>query len=130
MIKYKMKKSVTTETGSEIVFNETIKQSELDFHLKDGWVIIKKITPIITPISDWWNKFSIGNKIAILAIFFPILFSGIYLCFEKYFDNKYSSLNLNYEKLKSERNDLKKQNLILFDSVNKLNKTIDTISRK
>ena len=130
MIKYKIKKTQTSKSGNIFTFNETIKKSELDYHLKNGFVIVKKIIPVITPVSDWWNKFSTGNKIAILAIVVPIIFGGIYFGLEKYSDNKYNSLNQNYDKLKSEQNDLNEQKLTLSDSLNKLNKIIDTISRK
>jgi hypothetical protein len=122
MIKYKIRKTVTTKTGSPNIFNKTIKKSELDLHLKDNWFIVEKIIPLITPVSKWWNKFSIGNKIAILAIFIPILFGGIYFCL----DNKYENLKQNYTNLKIENNSLNKRNLILFDSINKLNEIIES----
>jgi hypothetical protein len=130
MIKYEIKKKIKDVVGSPIIFNETIKKSELDSYLKKGWYISRKVIPVITPITEWWNKFSIGNKIGILAFVFPIIFGGIYFGLEKYLDNKYNSLNQKHENLKHEHNDLKKKHLILSDSVNKLNKIIDTILRE
>ena len=129
MIKYKIERYESSPTGARITFKDTIKKSELKWHLENGWEIVEKITPVLTPISKWWNNFSITNKIAILAIFIPVLFGGVYFLVEQYQNNKYESLNKDYFLLKrkfensqSDNFELKKLNKSLIDSLSKLNR--------
>ncbi|MCI2230368.1 hypothetical protein MC378_14405 [Polaribacter sp. MSW13] len=125
MIKYKVEKYANTKSGDFVTFRETIPSKKLEEYKKNEWNVVEKIVPFIT----WWNKFSTTNKIAILAIFTPILFGGIYFLVEQYQNNKYESLNKDYYLLKnkfensqSENSELKKLNKYLIDSLSKLNK--------
>jgi hypothetical protein len=126
MIKYKIEKYSNIPGGHLVTFRKIVSKKELNSYLKNEWFVVEKIVPFKT----WWSKFSIGNKIAIIAFVVPVIFGGIYFGLEKYLDNKYNSLNHNYNKLKSEQDVLNEQKLISSDSLNKLNKIIDTISIK
>tara|TARA_R110002096_G_C14434178_1_gene710169 strand:+ start:70 stop:486 length:417 start_codon:yes stop_codon:yes gene_type:complete len=132
MIKYEINRFIQIESGPhrEVKF---ISKSELKKFEDEDWFFVRKKYFIITNFLDWWNSFTTVNKIGITAIFIPILFGGIYFCLDKYSENKYEdlyksheNLKLNYKNLKVENNSLKKRNLILYDSINKLNERTES----
>ena len=129
MIKYKMVKYSNSKSGDFITFRETIPKRKLESYKANEWFVEEKIVPFIT----WWNKISFSNKIGILAIFIPVSFGGIYFLVEQYQNNKFESLNKDYSLLKkkfensqSENSELKKLNESLIDSLNKLNKKVES----
>lgn len=132
MIKYEIHKFESAEYGVNKL-TKFVSKSKLEEYKKQDWIFIRKKYFIITIFLDWWNSFTTVNKIGICAIFIPILFSGIYFCLTKYYDNKYEdlkknheNLKLNYTNLESENNSLKKLNLILNDSINRLNEITES----
>lgn len=132
MIKYEIHKYESAEYGVNKL-TKFVSKSKLEEYKKQDWLFIRKKYFIITNFLDWWNSFTTVNKIGISAIFIPILFSGIYFCLDKYYDNKYEdlkknheNLKLNYTNLESENNSLKKLNLILHDSINRLNEITES----
>lgn len=126
----KIVKYERTSIGERITFKETVKKRELKLYLERGWIIKKKIIPIITPISKWWNKYSVENKINIISFLIPALIAIFFGYLNYQSNNEIRDLkNLNNE-LNLNNNLLNTENSYLIDSVNKLNKIIDTISLK
>ena len=83
MIKYELQRPMQQNVpGFVMIGNDfkTVKSSELQKHLDDGWFIVRKRYFLITPFLDWWKKLKNGEKISffgvllipfIIPMFFP-----------------------------------------------------------
>jgi hypothetical protein len=104
MIKYVIIKYTPDGYGGNLSELKTIKKYELDEYLNNGWHILEKIIPIITPLKKWWNEFSTSHKIAIITFIIPSFFGGLGWILDKVFDNKYYELKNHYEELNEKYN--------------------------
>lgn len=129
MIKYKIKRYESTSTGARITFNETIKKSELNWYLENGWTISEKIIPAVTPTLKWWNKFSTDQKLNILNFLIPSLIALFFGVLAYYSNKENDTLKQDSKILNENYYLLENKNIYLIDSISKLNKTIDSISQ-
>ena len=118
MIKYIIVKYTSDGFGGNLAETRTIKKSELNKYIANGWEIVEKINPIITPTTQWWNKFTIDNKLVILSFVVPS-FIAIFLGVLAHQTNKENDTLRNENKTLNHNNNQLKQILILTsDSLN------------
>jgi len=119
MTKYKVCKDKPDGYGGNIPDVKIIKRAELKTYKKNNWYVVDKYTPIITPLSKWWNKFTINQKIGVIGIILPLFFGGVKWTLENYLNHEYHSLKNDYKSLNAEYNLL---NIEWIDSIRELNK--------
>ncbi|QXP70705.1 hypothetical protein H0I29_00985 [Polaribacter sp. R2A056_3_33] len=70
MIKYELKREKKSDGWMVMIGYDfiTVKPSELQKHLDDGWTIIRKKYFIITSFLDWWATLKNGEKIAFFGV--------------------------------------------------------------
>lgn len=82
MSKYTLHKDKSDGYGGNIPDIKVVsKKVELKECLKKEWYVVKKYTPIISPIKNWWYNFTTDQKIAIyfgiimcvITVFFGVL---------------------------------------------------------
>ncbi|WP_417887948.1 hypothetical protein [Zunongwangia sp.] len=131
MIKYEIKRSKQS-VGNFIPVGydfKTIKKSELDSHLNNGWSFIRKKYFIITSILDWWKTLKNGEKIAFFAIIVSAFVYSFFWLVDNHLDNKYQNLNDKYNSLNADYNRLQQTLILTSDSLNKEREKIETISK-
>ncbi|WP_053978534.1 hypothetical protein [Mangrovimonas xylaniphaga] len=107
MTKYLIKKYTQNDSGGfNNIETKKVQKKHLKEHVENNWVLIEKQIPIVTPFLKWWNKFTTNQKIAIIAIIVPC-FAVLGWILDKYFDNKYQTLNDKYISLNADYNSLK-----------------------
>lgn len=70
MIRYELQRPLKQNIPGFVMIGsdfKTVKPSELQKHLDDGWFVIRKRYFFITSFLDRWKKLSDGNKIAVIA---------------------------------------------------------------
>ena len=127
MIKYIVVKYNSDGFGGVTSETKTVSKSVLQKYLNNEWVILEEIIPIITPLSKWWNKFTTNQKISIIAIILPLFFGGLKWTFDTYLNHKYPVLKKDYNSLNDKYHLLKES---CNDSINELNKKIESISQE
>ena len=117
MIKYIIIKYTTDEFGGKTSEVKTTIKSKLKEHLSNGWVLHKKIIPIITPFLDWWKTLTNGNKIAFLGVIVSAFLIVLFWILDRVFDDKYNDLNQKYEKLDQNYTELNQFYILTIDSL-------------
>ena len=71
MIKYEIQRPKQSVNGFIMMGYDfkTVRSSELQNHLKDGWKIVRKRYLIITSFIDWWNTLNNNEKISFYTAF-------------------------------------------------------------
>jgi effector-binding domain-containing protein len=69
MIKYEIKRIPKVEGFLMLEYEYiTVSKSELENHLKKGWILHRKKYFIFTYLSDFWKGLTTDQKISIIAI--------------------------------------------------------------
>lgn len=94
-----------------------IKKPELKKALSENFYIIEKRYYLISPIIDWWSKFSTTHRISIVTLFVTTFFTAFYFFLSLSLDNQYTDLKDKYDKLENKHIQLKKTLIITSDSL-------------
>lgn len=84
-VKYQIRR--LTESSGNVIWigfdYKIINKDELDFYKSRGWTVVRKVYPIWTKFSDYWNTFNRDQKI---KIFLAVMGFAIALILKIIFD--------------------------------------------
>jgi hypothetical protein len=130
MIKYIIIKYIPDGYGGNLSEEKIIRKSELKMYLEDGWVLHKKIIPIITIFIDWWKPISLANKIAIIGILIPTIIAVLFGVLAHLSNKENDSLKNENKTLNENYNQLKHNLILTADSLNSERKNLKYLLQK